>query len=152
MNRTRIANLWQFVGPNQVIVITTNGVIGKNGKLIMGCGAARQAVQQYPGIDGECAQTIRQRGSFTNGAWVYGFLSVRPNFGIFQVKHHWKDKADLTLIDRSAAALAEFARQHPELNIHMNFPGVGAGGLMRGEVASHLVSLPENVTLYLLPE
>lgn len=74
-------------------------------------------------------------------------LAGRPGFGIFQVKEHFGDKADLELIRRSAVVLAEYARRYPDVQIRMNYPGIGWGCCHRREVEPLLTRLPENVTI-----
>ena len=71
----------------------------------------------------------------------------KPGFGIFQVKEHFGDKADLELIRRSAVILTMYARQHPDTQIRMNYPGVGWGHCHRRDIELLLACLPENVTI-----
>lgn len=72
----------------------------------------------------------------------------KAGFGIFQVKEHFGDKADLELVRRSAIVLAEYARQHSDVQVRMNYPGIGWGGRRhRREVEPLLDCLPENVTV-----
>jgi hypothetical protein len=150
------ADLWSPTDSPSIIIITANGAIRKSGTLVMGRGAALQATQRYPGIDDECAQAIMANPESTRthkGWWVYGFLVVRqlahlqPGFGIFQVKYAWMEKADLGLIAFSVAKLNEYAQLNPGMNIRMNYPGIGNGGLARDSVEELLDCLPGNVTV-----
>ena len=85
----------------------------------------------------------------------YYFQVIRPpcpdenkvGFGIFQVKAHFRDNAHLELIRRSVVALREYCRNHPDVSIRMNYPGIGYGHLGREAVKPLLVGLPDNVTI-----
>lgn len=71
----------------------------------------------------------------------------KPGLGIFQVKDRFGDKADLELIRRSAVTLAQYAKQHPDTQVRMNYPGIGWGHQSRKAVEPLLDCLPENVTI-----
>jgi hypothetical protein len=53
----------------------------------------------------------------------------KAGIGLFQVKKHWNDKAELGIIAKSAQVLADMAKTYPDTNFRMNMPGVGNGGL-----------------------
>ena len=150
------AELWQVIPDSDMIVVSTNGSISKDGTLVMGRGAALQARRHHPGIERECARSIQTSIESTRsvcGSWVYGFLVVRqpmhrqPGFGIFQVKRIWTETASLKLLSLSVAMLNRYARLCPERSIRMNYPGIGNGGLRRDSVEPLLACLPENVTI-----
>lgn len=129
--------------PANVYLFTGNSYIKRNGALVMGRGAALEVRDMYPGIDRQLGQQITHLG-------FYGLLigsTMKPNIGIFQVKYRYNDKAQLELIERSVAALDQYALAFGTA-IHMNYPGVGNGGLLATDVAPLLASLPNNVFLY----
>lgn len=124
--------LWMKV-PRVCYVVTTNAFIRKDGTLVMGRGAARQAVNKFPSIEYECGLAVRQAPT------PYRFLMIRSplqgeGFGIFQVKYHWQDDADLELIELSMQALTDKCLELPHINFRMNYPGIGNGKLKRDEV------------------
>lgn len=139
--------LWKHPGFPGMIVVTTNATIKKNNALVMGRGAALQARDRIVCIDQECGLAIHQASAF------YGFLVVRQptedrvGFGIFQVKDHFRDQADLELIEAAVLALSEYAVSHPDVAIRMNYPGIGCGGLLPAKVAPLLARLPDQVTI-----
>jgi len=143
--------LWQRPEFPGMIVVTTNYTTKRNSALVMGRGAALQARERIPGIDVECGKAIIQHFGRTNEL-NYGFLVIRPEnapgkigFGIFQVKEHFRDSASLSLIEKSAKRLATWANEHPNVNIRMNFPGIGYGHLSAADVLPLLRVLPDNV-------
>jgi hypothetical protein len=112
----------------------------------MGTGAALEAVGRYPGIRAECGLLIEKSLS------VYGFLVIRkvtstPGFGIFQVKRFFGEPADPEIIKESARMLALYANDCPDVNIRLNYPGIGAGRLSREVVYPLIEGLPDNVTV-----
>ncbi|WP_287373198.1 hypothetical protein [Oceanithermus sp.] len=126
-----------------VLLVTTNGVLKRNGELVMGAGAARAAARlnpRLPAILGKSIQ-LRYRPEPT-GVYRYGVLySTRLGLGAFQTKLHFKDPSTVELIRFSAEVLAGEARRHPERTFAVNFPGVGLGGLDREEVLGVLEPL-----------
>jgi hypothetical protein len=151
-------NLWKLVDLPALYVVTTNSTIkGANGALVMGRGAALELKERVLGIDLECGDVIRDF-AHEHRHKNYGFQVVRApswkegepwkvGIGIFQVKHHFKDKADPGLIATSVMGLTEYARKYPQVNVRLNFPGIGAGRLKREDVEPLLEALPNNVTI-----
>jgi len=139
-------NLWNEVDHPSLYVVTTNAFIKKNGDLVMGAGAAQQAVNGLPTIARECAKVI------THGE-TYGFRIVRRptdthrGFGIFQVKRFWMEDADTKLIEISAGSLIAYAINHSGVSIRMNYPGIGNGKLSKEEVAPLIDELANYVTI-----
>jgi len=150
--------LWKAVSGPAIYAVTTSASITKDGRLVMGRGAALQAVQRIPGIAYEAAQAIitsrEQAGHLPH--IPYGFLIVRPprpeegkyGFGIFQVKDHWERAADLNIISCSMACLRYYAHSNPDITIRMNYPGIGYGKLFISSVAPLLTDLPKNVYIF----
>ncbi len=147
--------LWQMPKLPGIIVVTTNYITRRrDSALIMGRGAALQAKNRIPGIDVECGLATIRHFAETNEL-NYGFLIVRPanrpgkvGFGIFQVKQHWGNAAELWLIERSTKRLSTWANEHPDVSVRMNFPGIGNGQMSAADVLPLLeASLPDNVTV-----
>lgn len=122
------SNLWDQQA--DAIAITTNGYVNAQGKATMGAGCALEAVARYPGIAAELGAIIRIAG---NHCWLLltPGLQSRDNYKVlsFPVKHHWKEKADLTLIARSARELVEQADRYGFKNVFVPRPGCGNGHL-----------------------
>ena len=129
-----------------IYLFTGNTTITKDKRLVMGRGGAKEVRDTYPGID--------KRISINSGV---SFTTIDPNWkiydeiqyiGYFKVKEHYRDKAKLSLIRHSTQELDWFAKEFPNNTFHMNFPGIGAGGLPYEEVLEIVLPLPDNVILY----
>ncbi len=149
--------LWQTVPHPAIYVITTNASINKKGELVMGRGAALQATQRIPGIAKEAAEIITYRlGLLHREGKDYGFVVVRQprpeeekyGFGVFQVKKTWDRPATIPLISMSMNILRMYALSKRSLTIRMNYPGIGFGGLPKGQVSLLLQDLPENLHIF----
>lgn len=120
-------NLWTY--PADVRVITTNGMVKNNGECVMGRGCAYEATQRYPGIAKMLGDQIKKYGNVVN------VLSVDPWLFSFPVKHHWKQKADLDLIRRSAEeAVVKIGIVGTGDVVVIPRPGCGNGQLTWAEV------------------
>lgn len=134
-------DLWRT--PADVRIITTNGTIKKDGRAVMGKGCADQAKNKYPGLDELFGMMLRVYG---NRALI---LQSPPLDALwsFPVKHNWQDAADLELIARSAAKVAQYADRHEELfgirapRILLPRPGCGNGRLDWKDVKPVIVDL-----------
>jgi hypothetical protein len=81
------------------VCITTNGVVTKDGRLVMGAGLAKQARDRFPGIDRLWGDTTLRRGLSVT-FWYPARLIQFPT------KHDWRQSSDLDLIKTSALELA----------------------------------------------
>lgn len=140
-------NLWHSGA--DLICVTGNATIRNDGCLVMGRGAALEAQNKYPGINMEFG-TMIMKAQRANGSTVYGMLiakrETKPDLGLFQVKHHFKDKAELGLITESVRYLDLLSSDYKL--VAMNFPGIGWGGLDRADVLPLLKKLPDNVEIW----
>lgn len=149
-----IENVDMWTVQDGVHVVTTNGQIRRArcanapSALTMGKGAALQARQYHHNIQYHAAARVMELGRLSAGYWYYGFMMILPNFGIFQVKDDPYRPAKVTLIRRAVVELAECARRNPDITFHLNYPGIGAGGLDMRDVAELLAPLPDNVRVY----
>lgn len=146
-------NLWDT--KDDIILVTTNAFVKKNGELVMGRGAAREANRLYP----ELSQTL---GRFINDYFEprqYGVLVLFPNqiknsegkyLGAFQVKYNWWENARLDLINLSTNMLIGAMKDiFIDKTCSMNFPGIGNGKLTYDEVYPIIKYLPDSVTIYM---
>jgi hypothetical protein len=147
-------NLWKCPPHPGCIVVTTNAFIKRNGALVMGRGAALEATQRIPGIAFECGRAISlsKRENMHNGYHRYLFSMVRfpqegkIGFGLFQVKYHFKEQASLELIEDAVYHL-NFRLGREPMNVRMNFPGIGYGGLKREDVLPIIQKLDDLVVV-----
>lgn len=119
-------NLWELVGPNDALVITTNGDVRKNGTAVMGRGIALQATQHDPTVADRLGAFLK---AFGNQLFV---IHKNPVWISFPVKHHWNEPADLELIRQSAKDLPKFITMLNYIYVHIDKiylprPGCGNG-------------------------
>jgi len=107
-------------------LITTNGQTRKDAAAVMGRGCARQAKEMLPGIDYKLGALLRKYG---NRPMRLAALADGSHLGTFPVKHHWREAADLALIERSAQGLVEIADRFGYAQVYLPRPGCGTGSL-----------------------
>ncbi len=134
-----------------VLLVTTNEYIRNDGCLVMGRGAAYQMTQKYKGCAKEFGDMIKDyKVGYPNCPYCL-LISTRwssPQLGIFQVKYHFRDEADLPLINSSAMELTAWASRNSQLTFAVNFPGIGNGRLREKDVLPLLYRLPDNVEVW----
>lgn len=142
-------NIWEYHAKDlletysvaDVICITTNGTVKKNGKLVMGRGIARQAACRYPPLPALLGAHVTQHGNTPNIFLVFG-----TRFYTFPVKHNWWEVANLTLIKQSATSLEIIANSNPGYAFVLPRPGCGNGQLEWVDVKPIIEPiLPDNV-------
>ncbi len=152
-------NMWD--GKADVILFTANATVRRDGILVMGRGAASQALSRFRDSGAILGKLIIEHRHATNykpyGVLYYQRETERATtffrkpkiLGAFQVKRNFYDDAEVELIVASLDILGALA-VGPWINyaISMNFPGIGFGNLNRSEVLSHLEVLPDNVTIW----
>lgn len=152
-------NLWDQEGKSDLLLVTSNSYIRKDGTLVMGRGAALEASKRYPKVPELAGKHIkhyaRHLGEYllitkTSGPSL--LFEWPERFGLFQVKRHFRDAADPELIRRSTTALIHLIRSSEIRRIDMNFPGIGLGGLPMNKVLPIVEDLPDCVTLWMCKE
>jgi len=121
-------NLWDYYDKGEWIVITTNGSIKKNGACVMGRGVAKDARDRFPNLDKVLGKAIDR---FGNIVFVLNSM-IGAKIITFPVKHHWQEKADLKLIERSCRQL-EFVVREKSV-VYLVRPGCGNGQLKWSKV------------------
>lgn len=126
-------DVWEY--PADAYVITTNGTVKANGTCVMGRGVAKQARGMFPGIDLRLGTFIKRFGNHVHSFEVSNVEGVVRNIHrsvsllSFPVKHHWDQKADLKLIERSAIELSYriMMQFQGSMTVAMVRPGCGNG-------------------------
>jgi hypothetical protein len=116
-------DMWDYMKDGNVLVITTNGTIKKDGCAVMGRGNAYEAKQRFPGIDQTLGDLLK---IFGNHCFI---LINRPEFKIVSlpVKYSFWEEASLELIERSTQELVELVGHHGFKQIIIARPGCGNG-------------------------
>lgn len=94
-------NIWDYHKLGRWIIITTNGDTRKDGACVMGRGVAKDAKDKFPKLPFELGAKL------VGGNNVYVFDTYK--IITLPVKHHWRDSADLQLIERSLKQLVKWA-------------------------------------------
>jgi hypothetical protein len=132
-------DIWEY--PADVVCITTNGSVKKNGELVMGRGMALQATERFPGLAAVAGSAVSEYGNHVIILDHYDKLLVT-----FPVKHRSREAADPELISQSATELDELARGfYSPLIIVLPRPGCGNGQLTWDVVRPLIEFLPDNV-------
>ena len=135
-----------FLEPADVICLTTNGSLRRDGGAVMGRGNALQAKRLWYGLDqllgklikkhGNCVQVLTRETSAgvkylrlprANGDPL--FCPVPWHLVAFPVKDQWHEKADLDLIGASAKALRKMIKANNWKRVLLPKPGCGNGQL-----------------------
>ena len=155
-------DLWDYLGNADVICITTNGFVKRNGEAVMGRGCAKQAASRYPTITKTLGKANLKQGwrypAFLvedKGTQIWSY-PVKPDCIIGgaapqAVVKHMRNKLDLTksipgwaavanygLICFSAARLVEHANRYNWSKIVIPRPGCGAGELSWQDIGPRL--------------
>lgn len=130
------------------VCITTNGVTReRDGAAVMGRGVALQAMTKWPGIEYTLGRCIEGHGNKTQfptfeskkQVWLDIPLALRDKVLMpfhliaLPVKHHWRKKADVKLVEESLERLADLAGA-VKGKIALPRPGCGNGGLKWGDM------------------
>ena len=131
---------------SDILLFTANNVVNR-GRLIMGAGAAVDVANAYPAVPVLLGTKISRY--MTNG--FYGIVTSQQHdrvVGAFQTKYHYKNPSTIELVKRSIEQLVTLANNFPNKLIHLNFPGIGLGGLKEKDVLPLLGVLPDNVIIW----
>ena len=122
-------DIWSCIGDVDAVCITTNGCYTSSGA-VMGRGTARQAALRWPRLPWYLGWLLRQHGNH-----VYILHVVRDTAIVsLPVKHDWRERADITLIQDSLRELVTLSNMLGWGTIVLPRPGCGAGGLTWKEV------------------
>lgn len=112
----------------EAVCVTTNGVIKKDGKAVMGKGIAKEADGRYD-LAGILATRLKETGNH-----VYPLKKIEEmgrSFWLFSfpTKHDWRDNSDLSLIVQSAWELVNYCNQWGIRRCYLTPPGCANGKL-----------------------
>jgi len=127
--------------------ITTNAVIDKKGALVMGAGIALEVKNRFPRIEVEAGKRVTTIKDYND---YYGVLAGigGTKIGLFQVKKHWKQDADINLIRASTRELHTLANKEKDCLFVLNYPGIGYGKLSKHIIQPIIDILPNNIEIW----
>lgn len=135
--RQASGDLWHL--PADARCITTNGAVRKDGAAVMGRGVAAQAKERWPMLPTVLGYCIREHGNH-----VRLLMNPAGDSAVlvsFPVKHHWRETADLALIERSCGELMDLADRLGLEAILLPRPGCGNGRLDWAQVGPAIAPL-----------
>ena len=107
------------------ICVTTNGVVKKDGRLVMGAGIAKQARDRFLGIDAFAGDAVRWNGNKTQVIWLSGATDIIA----LPTKDHCRDPSPVSLITKSIEELVILSDENGYNKVLLPRPGCGHGGL-----------------------
>ena len=150
----RTGDMFAHIDECDRMYVTTNATLRKDGALVMGRGAALQAKKYNPTLPyrlGSVLKGYSEGAKICDGLPIYGLIHYTClKIAGFQVKYHYRDRADLALIVVSSMMLRYIASNRRR-TLFLNFPGIGNGGLDIEDVKPYLdIYLPDNVHVWSL--
>lgn len=153
-------DLWEELEVASIIFVTTNSFTNRQGELIMGAGAAKEAADRFHKLPYIFGKILRDRKKTKN---VFGIMDtseiyftdshgnkapylVGTQIGAFQTKTNPAASADIEVIKQSTRMLKFWADKWER--IALNFPGIGLGKLDEKDVMPIIETLPDNVYIY----
>lgn len=124
--RQAVADMWDLHATGAVVAVTTNGLVGRDGRAVLGRGCARQAGARYEWFAPRLGALIASAGNHV--------FHVGDGVVSFPVEHGPYENPDLRLIARSARELSALANDEGWPLVVLPRPGCGAGGLDWREV------------------
>lgn len=127
----KTGNIWDQ--KCDALVITTNGSVKRDGNAVMGRGCALEAKEKFPYLPFILGERLEEN----NRAYAFSYNSLDMNgegnanfywLVTFPVKHHWREQADLELIDRSVRQLRCVTEAMFWQKVVLPQPGCGNGG------------------------
>lgn len=112
-------NLWPFYIEGYWMIVSTNGFVKNNKEAVMGRGIALEVAEKFPEFPGLFGRAMLDLGNTVMGWPKYRLIT-------FPVKHHWKDSADLLLIEKSCEELKWYLETEPDIKKVVS-PKVGCG-------------------------
>lgn len=106
------------------ICVTTNGVVRKNGRAVMGAGCALSAKNKFPDIDLKLGKLIKQNGN------IVQIIITNPKPIIsFPTKVVFWEKSSIPLIEQSVLQLVKLTNEMGWKKVILPKPGCNNGGL-----------------------
>ena len=117
-------DLWDVAKRADAVVVTTNAFVKRNGKAAMTAGCALEAAERWPWLSKVVGDRLKRHGNHVHAVWD----GISEQWIVtYPVKVHWRDDADLDLIQRSAQELKDLADRLDWRRVVLPRPGCGYG-------------------------
>lgn len=123
-------NIIDYIGVSDIVCVTTNGIVKKNGELVMGAGCALAFKKAFPTLPKILGEQVLSKGNRP----VIGGKINNSYIVSFPTKEHYKDNSDINLIKNSALFLVRIADYYNAKSICIPSPGTGLGNLSKDTV------------------
>lgn len=135
------SNIFLLPDPDKrdAVCVTTNGIVRKDGRAVMGAGIAKYARDMFRGVDRRLGKNIKD---FGNRAFALGwqpkitasqessrYHEAKFMLLTFPTKHDWKEDSDPVLIQKSAKQVMGLADEHSLDTVYLPCPGCFNGHL-----------------------
>lgn len=126
--------------PHEAACVTTNGMIRRDGRAVMGAGIAKLADQRFD-LANTLAGQLRAHGN--HAAYLKTAANAHGPFNIFSfpTKHDWRDKSDIQLIKQSARELIKLCDEMNITTCYIPRPGCTNGQLSWPDVKQELLPI-----------
>ena len=131
-----VGDIWEHADRGDIIVITTNGSLTRDGRAVFGRGVARQAALRFPGLADILGRLLAEQGSHV--------FDLGCGIASYPVEETAWSQPDLRIIARSAKELRMLADRSGWRRIIVPRPGCGGGGLSWNDVQPVLVPCLDN--------
>lgn len=111
------------------ICFTSNGIVKRDGRLVMGAGVAKQFRDAFVDLDQEAGTAVKANGNICQIIKSIFYLGNSLNIIAFPTKWHWKEKSDIKLIESSLSQLIDMANRFGWKSVYLPCPGVNNGKL-----------------------
>lgn len=118
-------------GARDACLVTTNGIVRKDGKAVMGAGIAKYCRDTFIGCDETLARKLKAGGNhvYSLGLWHKPDKSGAFMLFSFPTKNDWKDNSSLELIRQSCREMVDMVKDEKLTCVYMPCPGCSNGRL-----------------------
>lgn len=114
--------------PREAVVVTTNGIVNKNGYAVMGKGVAKEANDIFK-VSKRLGTLITKYGNNCYDLGVYNYKEHAIRVITFPTKIHWRNPSTTKRIEQSAIEILKMANDLNLIKLYMPPAGCGCGGL-----------------------
>jgi len=123
-------NMFEKCKVGDALCVTTNGILNKAGKLVMGAGVAKEFRDRFEGVDTLLGKYVSKYGNRVFNAGKAVVSKNEVTLFSFPTKQDWKEKSNLMLIEQSCIQLKQVVKKfNIKGDVYIPAPGCSNGGL-----------------------